>query len=340
MDRKNEILRELVRAGDYVSGQELCRKLGVSRTAVWKCISRLREEGYVIEAVTNRGYRLRESGGGSLDRRSLEGALDTLWAGHPLIYKEETGSTNEDIFRLAEQGAGEGTLVVTGRQKAGRGRRGRTWISPPDGNVYMSILLRPGIRADQAPMITLVMALAVWEAAREIRPAPGREVSFGIKWPNDIVASADGGPWKKVCGILTEMRLEETDIRDIVVGIGLNVNQRTFSEEISGTASSFSLAAGRSLDRSLLTAAVWKRFEKNYALFLEAGSLAPLKEAYEKALVNKGRTCRVLDPQAPFTGTALGINDRGELIVAPEEGGAPVSVGSGEISVRGAEGYI
>ncbi len=340
MELKQAILLKLKESQDYLSGQEICRDLGVSRTAVWKAVKRLKEEGYEIEAVTNKGYRLEGSSLDILNQEELEAAFRTAWAGHPLVWKKETGSTNEDIFRLSDQGAEEGTLAVTACQKAGRGRRGRTWISPPDVNVYMSILLKPAMPAQRAPMVTLVMALAVYEAALELAQEPEGSCRFGIKWPNDIVASRNGGPYKKVCGILTEMRMEETEIRDIVIGTGLNVNQETFPEEIRETASSFMLQTGRKIGRAAFTASIWKHFEGAYAKFLQAGSLAPLREAYEAGLVNKGRQVRVLDPAAPFSGTAKGITDLGDLVVSPEDNGPDRTVYSGEVSVRGVNGYV
>ena len=131
MDRKQEVLRQLREADAYVSGQQLCKTLGVSRTAVWKIINRLKEDGYPIEAVTNKGYRLLSVEGRDLfNQEELERRLTTRWAGHPLIYSEETGSTNSDIFGFSDRGYPQGTLAVTSKQTTGKGRRGRTWISP------------------------------------------------------------------------------------------------------------------------------------------------------------------------------------------------------------------
>lgn len=362
-------MQKLRETDSYLSGQELSEALGISRTAVWKIVGKLKQEGYPIEAVTNKGYRLLSVEGRDLfNQEELDRAMHTAWAGKPLIYKEETGSTNTDLFKLSEEGASQGTIEVTSMQTAGKGRRGRTWISPPDVNVYMSILLRPAIRPDTAPMLTLVMAMAVYEACeelysglkrttdskaalgeateagREAAPAEAAEkddhLRFGIKWPNDIVVSAEGGPYRKICGILTEMRLEEMEIRDIVIGIGLNVNQTEFPEEIRETAGSLRLALGEVVNRAELTAAVWKHFEEDYAIFVKEQSLEPLRERYEKGLVNRGRKVRVLDPVAPFEGTAMGINSQGELVVRPEDGSADWTVGTGEVSVRGVMGYV
>ena len=345
-------MRQLREADDYVSGQQLCEALGVSRTAVWKIIKKLKEDGYPIEAVTNKGYRLLSVEGRDLfNKEELERRLQTRWAGHPLFFSEETGSTNADIIMLSEQGCPQGTLAVTSKQTAGKGRRGRTWISPPDVNVYMSILLKPDFRPETAPMLTLVMALAVYRACEELygdkssfgtekHGGNGKACKFAIKWPNDIVVSAREGSWRKICGILTEMRLEEKEIRDIVIGTGLNVNQMQFPEEIRETAGSIALAMGHPVGRAELTAEVWKYFEEYYEEFAKAQSLAPLKEEYERALVNRGKKVRVLDPKSPYEGVALGISDEGELLVQPDDGSAVREVGTGEVSVRGVMGYV
>ena len=362
MDKKQQILRKLKESQEYLSGQQLSESLGVSRTAVWKIIGKLKQEGYPIEAVTNKGYRLLSVEDRDIfNKEEVENRLRTRWAGHPLLYSEETGSTNNDIFALSDQGFPHGTLALTGTQTAGKGRRGRLWISPPDVNIYMSILLRPDLRPESAPMLTLVMALAVYEACEELY-ASGKEydtretaqeadraqktgdgspsLRFGIKWPNDIVVSADGGPYRKICGILTEMRMEEKEIRDIVIGTGINANQTEFPEEIRETAGSLALALGHAVNRAELTAETWRFFEADFEAFCETQSLEPLRDKYEAALVNRGRKVRVLDPQDPYEGTAMGITAGGELIVRPQDGSADREVSSGEVSVRGVMGYV
>ena len=362
MDKKQQILRKLKESQEYLSGQQLSEALGVSRTAVWKIIGKLKQEGYPIEAVTNKGYRLLSVEDRDIfNKEEVENRLRTRWAGHPLLYSEETGSTNNDIFALSDQGFPHGTLALTGTQTAGKGRRGRLWISPPDVNIYMSILLRPDLRPESAPMLTLVMALAVYEACEELY-ASGKEydtretaqeadraqktgdgspsLRFGIKWPNDIVVSTDGGPYRKICGILTEMRMEEKEIRDIVIGTGINANQTEFPEEIRETAGSLALALGHAVNRAELTAETWRFFEADFEAFCETQSLEPLRDKYEAALVNRGRKVRVLDPQDPYEGTAMGITAGGELIVRPQDGSADREVSSGEVSVRGVMGYV
>lgn len=343
MDKKQEVLRTLRESKGFVSGQELSEALGVSRAYIWKIIQKLRDEGYPVKAVTNKGYRLLPVETDLFNEEQVAGKLHTKWAGHPLVFLEKTDSTNSEIYRLSDQGYPEGTLAVSSEQTGGKGRRGRVWVSPAGVNVYMSILLRPTLSPTQAPTATLVMALAVCEAIEDLLSEEEKKkagIRTAIKWPNDIVVSVAGGPWKKICGILTEMRMEETDIRDVVIGTGININQTEFPEELRETASSLKLAAGRNWNRSELTARSWDYFEKDYEQFAAFGDLRKIREAYEKRLVNTGRMVRILDPKTPFTARAGGITDSGELIVYPEDGGAPRQIGTGEISVRGVEGYV
>ena len=383
-DRILERLRE-AGAGEYVSGQELCEALGVSRTAVWKAVSRLREEGYPIEAVQNRGYRLDEARAESndlLNEAELNARLSaaTRWAGHPCYYAEETGSTNDDIMALADQGAPEGTLCVTSLQNKGKGRRGRRWISPDGGNVYMSLLVRPKMPTNIVPMVTIVMALAACEACQEVAggatvedigrqergQAAGAEVEagaavgsgeniclekgvcpaaagsgdqcvyparFGIKWPNDIVING-----KKICGILTEMSAQFDYINHIVIGIGINVHNESFPEELQDHAGSLLLECGKRVHRADLIETFLEEFERLYAIYLQTEDLSALQEEYDQLLVNRGRQVRVLDPKEPFEGKAMGITKKGELIVDTWESRKLVS--SGEVSVRGIYGYV
>lgn len=312
----------------YVSGQQICEKFHVSRTAVWKVIEQLKEEGYQIEAVRNRGYRLSESPD-ILSQAEIESRISTEWAGRNVSYFRETDSTNTQAKRLGEEGAPAGTLAVADRQMAGKGRRGRSWDSPPGRDIYMSLLLRPDIRPSDAPMLTLVMAQSVAEAIREKTGIDAR-----IKWPNDIVA---GG--KKLCGILTEMSAEMDYINYIVIGVGINVNQPSFPEDIADRATSLMLEAGRSFLRGPLITAVMERFEDNYSRFLGTNDLSGMREAYNELLVNVGEQVRILEPGHEYNALSFGINDRGELLVRKEDGSRE-AVFAGEVSVRGIYGYV
>lgn len=327
---KTEILSILRQRDGFVSGQQLCEEFQVSRTAVWKVIEQLKAEGYQIEAVRNKGYRLTCSPD-VMSKAEIESLMKTKWAGHPVIYHDQVDSTNTQAKRLGEELArdGHGTLVVADLQTAGKGRRGRSWESPSGASIYMSILLRPDILPDQAPMLTLVMAQSVAEAVQELT---GAEV--GIKWPNDIVLNG-----KKICGILTEMSAEIDYINYVVIGVGVNVNTPDFPEALVETATSLKIELGQSVKRSALIAAVMKRFEENYETFIRTGDLSGIQDQYNSLLVNRDRDVRVLEPGHEYNGHALGINSTGELLVEKEDG-TTAEIFAGEVSVRGIYGYV
>ncbi len=329
---KAKILETLKSTDAYVSGQQLCETLGVSRTAIWKVIGRLKEEGYEIDCIRNKGYRLL----GEPDLFSAEEIrkhLQTKTLAGKVFFYEETGSTNNDCKLLMEQNSPASVLAAAANQNAGKGRRGRQWSSPKNTSVSFSLGLVPDFEAEKASMLTLLMALAVCKAIEETT-----SLEAGIKWPNDIVI--DG---KKVCGILTEMHLEMEVVSSVVIGVGINALQLEFEPQIETVATSLLLEMQRlGLEqkpaRAQLTAACINHFEKIYETFLQTLDLGGLKEAYEKRMVNLDREVRVLDPKGEFSGVAKGINDRGELLVETADGQI-TSVYAGEVSVRGVLGY-
>lgn len=323
---KAEILKSLKEADGYLSGQELSEKLGVSRTAVWKVIRRLEEEGYQIEAVRNRGYRLADTAD-ILSGAELESALGG--SGWTPAFFDEVDSTNTRAKQLAEAGAADRTLVVAERQNAGKGRRGRSWIGGDGETIFMSFLLRPPVRPEHASSLTLVAALSVAAGIRAVCGVDGR-----IKWPNDIVA---GG--KKLCGILTEMSADMDSVNHVVVGIGINTNIREIPEELKETATSLCLEAGAPVNRAALIRAVVDAWEEYYGRYLQTEDLSLLLDEYNERMVNLGRQVRVLAPAGEYTGTARGITEAGELLVEREDGTVE-RVMSGEVSVRGIYGYV
>ena len=222
-----------------------------------------------------------------------------------------------------------GTVIAAEAQTAGRGRRGRSWVSRKGENLYFSLLLKPEFGPERASMLTLVMALAAAEGIEQIYGCKPQ-----IKWPNDIVVND-----RKVCGILTEMQLEATAIKCVIVGVGINVNQMTFEEEGLTYASSLQKETGLCKERKELLERVIDRFMAWYEVFCEQGTLQPMKAAYEARLANLEREVRVLDPKGEYTGTALGINEHGELVVRLEDGSQEM-VYAGEVSVRGLYGYV
>lgn len=325
---KEEILRLLRSADGYISGQELCNRFGVSRTAVWKAINQLKEAGYEIDAQQNKGYRLMAAPD-LMTEAEIKSLMHTDWVAKEVLYFDTIDSTNTKAQELAEKGYPSGTLVVADKQESGKGRRGRSWVSPSGTGIFMTLMIKPDINPNNASMLTLVAALAV---AKAITSVTGEEAL--IKWPNDIVVNG-----KKVCGILTEMNAQFDYINHIVVGIGINVHNESFPEEISQMASSLMIeAGGKRFHRAQIIAETMSYFEQYYDTFLKTQDLSALVREYDELLVNRNKSVRVLDPKEPFDGKAMGITPKGELIVDTWESRKLVS--SGEVSVRGIYGYV
>lgn len=256
---------------------------------------------------------------------------------YSIIHYDNTGSTNEDAKRLALKGAKEGTVVVAESQSAGKGRRGRQWISPAGSNLYFTLLLKPEFEPDKVSMLTLVMALSVLEAMEK---ELGDALPFRIKWPNDIVVNG-----RKICGILTEMNMENCLVQSVVIGVGININQTDFPKELADTATSLFIEKQKvelepkTETKEKLLKDILDSFESNYGLFLQNLSLTFLKESYEAHLVNLNREVKVLDPAGEFEGRAMGINEKGELLVRTADGSIK-EIYAGEVSVRGFYGYV
>ena len=328
---KNRILEELkANNGQPISGEEISRRLGISRTAVWKHINRLRSEGYSIESQTNSGYRLSASPD-VLSLSELEPLLDTRIIGRSIIYLDSTASTNMYAKKTAEEPFQEGTVIIAEEQTAGRGRLGRQWVSPKGKGIWMSLLLKPDILPADAPKLTIAAAQAVsralWKCCR---------LDAGIKWPNDIVVSG-----KKLCGILTEMSAEADEIKSVVVGIGINVNldAEDFGPEISDIATSVRLQKGSIVSRKLLAASVLNEFEKVYDIFVQEGTIKPFLEEYKSRSAVLGKEIRVISKKEEIIGLAEDISEEGHLVVKLPDG-TQKEIMSGEVSVRGLLGYI
>ena len=264
---------------------------------------------------------------GIYNETTIADQIHTKWAGKTVHFARETDSTNLWIKRLAKEGAPEGTLALAEFQSAGRGRLGRSWEVPEGTSVMMSILLRPKFEPQYAPMLTLVMGMAVAKAVKKL----GFDVS--IKWPNDVVVSH-----KKICGILTEMGVRDGKIDYAVIGVGINVNIREFPEEMADKATSLYLESGKEFDRSQIPGLVMEAFEEYYEKFAATCDLSGLKEEYESILANYDQPVRVLAKE-PYEGVARGITDGGELLVEKTDG-TIVAVSAGEVSVRGLYSYV
>lgn len=250
-------------------------------------------------------------------------------AGTEIFYKEQTDSTNEWAKRAGDMGAAHGSLFWAGSQTAGKGRRGRSWDSEDDRNLYFTILLRPELKPEKASMLTLVMAYAAASAIQQ-----ETQLAAYIKWPNDIVVNR-----KKVCGILSEMKLAGTGIEYCIIGVGINVGQKQFEDVLQEKATSLVNESGREVNRQALLEKTISCFLQAYELFLQSENLSFLEKEYSQLLINKDAQVRVLDPQKEFEGIARGITSTGELVVELKDGSLE-EIYAGEVSVRGLYGYV
>ena len=259
-----------------------------------------------------------------MTREKIQRGLTAKWAGCEIVYFEETDSTNRQARMLAREGARHGTLVIADTQSAGRGRRGRGWISPVGEGIFMSLILRPQTPPSEVAKLSLTLALAV---SRAIERETGLDAR--IKWPNDIVI---GG--RKVCGLLLEMDATAEKVDSIVAGVGINVHQRVFDEEIAHTASSLDLLAGGRVSRSAIIRAFLEEFERAMALSDEE-----MMDAYRARSATIGQKVQVISLSGTYAGMAQGITESGSLLVETDEGEVR-EVLAADVSVRGIMGYV
>lgn len=245
------------RAQTYISGEQLSQELNMSRTAVWKHVNALRALGYHVEAITSVGYKLVASPSLLLPLE-IKNGLKTDYIGHNIHWEYEVASTNTIASQLADQGATEGTIVVSEGQKQGRGRMGRTWISQPEMGIYFSLILRPKFAPIKASCLTFMSAIAVAEALEQ-----SLGIQAQIKWPNDVMIHG-----KKVAGILTELRAEIDTIHYIVVGIGINANNKKFPKPLQGKVTSLALEAHQNVSRVKIVQTLLQTLERWYRIVL------------------------------------------------------------------------
>ena len=326
---KDRVLSLLKNKEGFISGQELASSLGITRSAVWKAVERLRLEGYEIQAVTRKGYRLC-SQPDLIDGPAISRELGTVSLGRNVVFLPETDSTNNAARALAEEGCPHGTLVVTEHQTMGKGRRGRIWEAPAGKDIAMSLVLRPDIAPEKASMTTLMMGVAIAKACRSLCSLE----NVMVKWPNDVVA---GG--KKLSGTLTELSCDPDQVNYIVVGSGINVNSREFPEDIAATATSLSLETGHDVRRSPIIAEVLNIFETLYEAFIQRGDLSFLTGDYDLLMAARGSKVRVISGSHTLEGEALGVDPLGRLMLRREDGETEHIMG-GEVSLRSGEKYI
>ena len=332
MSRQSVLALLRKQMGEPISGEELSQRLGISRTAVWKAINTLRQEGYSIEARAGQGYRL-TGVPDALTEPEIRSFLHPVErVGRMLFCYDQVDSTNTRVKQLALEGAQDGTVVVANCQTAGRGRMNRVFQSPRDQGIYLTALLRPQLPPDRLMMVTAMAGVAVCEAVEQIcgvRP--------GLKWPNDPVLNG-----KKLCGILTELSLEGESgrLQYLAVGIGVNVGQRAedFAPEVRPVATSLLQELGHPVSRPALAAAEIEALDRLYAALL-SGDTEPYLAACRRDCVNLGRQVQLLLPDGTRQPAVAEDLDEDFGLVVRMADGSRRTVHSGEVSVRGLYGY-
>jgi len=322
-----EILRRLEGPdGFFLSGELLARELGISRTAVWKRLKRLKNQGVPIESLRSRGYRL--SGPvETFNENNISTGLGTKFIGQKIYFFNTLTSTNDKALQLAREGAPEGTAVISESQSKGRGRLGRAWTSPPDLNLYTSIILRPQAAPHELQGITLLAAVAVAEAVSHFTTrAPS------VKWPNDVLLDS-----KKVAGILMEMYTDADLASFVIAGIGVNLNmeEALFPPMPNYRATSVCSASKGRVSRTEFTQRLFLSLEIWYKTFLAKG-LSAIIEAWRKYFTSEGKTLTVRSLQKTVKGICLGVDDDGALLLRLASGATERVLAGDIIRGRGA----
>ncbi len=308
MNVKKTLLIELLNAGgEYISGSELARQLGVSRNAVWKAVKSLENDGYKIDSVTAKGYRL-SSDSNVLSKEIIILKKKSKKLGSEIIILEEISSTNNYAKELAANGAAHGTVVIAEKQSSGNGRLGRKFESPPGIGLYMSVIIRPEFHIEFAPLITSVAAVASAEAVEQLC---GCDV--GIKWVNDLYMNG-----KKICGILTEasLGLEMNMLDFAVIGIGVNVRSFDFGKELKSRVTTVEDASGRIISRNELCALILERLE----FYLDGIKDRIHLDEYRRREILTGNPITANMGNQTIKGFAEGVDDNANLRIMLDNG--------------------
>src|SRR5580693_965415 len=303
-----------------VSGARIAREIGVSRSTVWRWVNRLRELGVRVKGEQHTGYFLQKVPDiltPDMLRQRLKGNL----FGKRIYHFFKVDSTNRVALELGHAGEPEGAVILAEEQTAGRGRAGRSWQSDRAAGIYVTLLLRPRLAPVQAPLLTMMAGLsarAAIEATTGLTP--------DLKWPNDLLLRG-----KKEGGILTEMHAEPSQVRFVIVGIGLNVNQEKFPGELGTTASSLRLEAGGQVSRLELLVLLLREFENDYNRFLREGPTAVTEKFEAVSSYASGKRVRVTSGAESFAGTTAGLGPEGLLLVKRDDGQV-VTVISGDVA--------
>jgi len=324
MSTRDHLLTHLKEGkGNWVSGEFLGRSLMISRAAIWKHICTLKEEGYIIDSSRKKGYLLRQATESLLPQEIQEGLKTNFIGRNNVVYFKETDSTNTRAEHLANEGAPEGTVVIADTQTQGRGRRGRSWFSPPGAGIYASLILRPRLAPNEAPKLTLMTSVAAVETLRAFTA-----LAVTIKWPNDVLIHE-----KKVAGILTEINAEMDKIHYVIIGIGMNINTplKAFPGDIRKIATSLLIETGNRFSRVSILRDYLERFEKCYDEFANEG-FNPLMSRWRALTDIIGKRISVDVIHSTYTGIVRDIDEDGFLILQDRDGNLKKII-SGDIAL-------
>lgn len=303
-----------------ISGARIAREIGVSRSTVWRWVERLRELGVKVKGQAATGYFLEKVPDvltPDVLKRQLKGTL----FGKRIYHFFKTDSTNRVAFELGHAGEPEGAIVLAEEQSAGRGRAGRTWHSERAAGIYVTLLLRPKLAPVQAPLLTMMAGLSAHAAVEAVTG-----LAVDLKWPNDLIIRG-----KKAGGILTEMHAEPAQVRFVVVGIGLNVNQERFPGELAGLATSLRQETGRTQSRMELLVRLLREFESDYNRLLREGIAGVIQRFEVVSSYAHGKKVRVTNGVESYVGTTAGLGPEGLLQVEREDGRV-VTVIAGDVA--------
>lgn len=320
-----QIIRALLEAGeDFVSGSQLADLIGVSRVSVWSYMEKLKEQGFDFEAIRSKGYRLIRKPD-TLNQTLIQALFTETGASLKLFVLEETDSTNNEAERRLASRDETPFVVFAKQQSRGRGRMGRSWHSPQNGNIYGSFAFRPRISPARMSLFTLWMGLNLCECINAFS-----RVGSGVKWPNDLHING-----KKVAGILTEARMEADQVRDVILGIGLNVNSdgSDWPSELKEIATSLRQASGARQDINRLSAAIAGRVMMAYQQFIDDQHRSLLKQKWKNYDILQGKTVSLLQGDSRISGTATGIDATGSLLIE-RENGTRFHARAGEVTIE------
>ena len=310
-DRRVDALLALLsdNAMVLISGAKIAKEIGVSRGTVWRWIGKLRSLGVHVKGHPGLGYQI-EKVPDILAPKILHRRLHPGPLGKRIYHFFKVDSTNSIAMALGERGEPHGTVVIAEEQTAGRGRAGHTWHSEKTNGIYMTVLLRPPISPQQAPLITLAAGLAVRDAVLEqIDLAPD------LRWPNDVLMAR-----KKFCGILTEMNAEQDQIHFVAVGIGINVNHEKVPAEFSEIATSLRIVTQRVQSRVEIVARLLRHLDSYYNRFLTEGPEFIVSRFSEVSSYAKGKRVKIETASETYTGTTEGLEPGGLLRVRRDDG--------------------